>query len=164
MGSTNPSKRHAEKKIETELGSIDLAKKPSRQWKLLDFISLTMMAGIVILFLLIFTSLGDSLAASGQLYLDHEESAAAQLQLAGAKTSSSGNESLSLSLQSRRLLHLIYTQSVCSCKCMYRTWLPAAAAIVLLLRPPQAIMPSSPVRFPVMEGLWSLHFFYSSEL
>ncbi|KAH9562013.1 hypothetical protein CY35_05G050800 [Sphagnum magellanicum] len=89
MGSTNPSKRHAEKKIETELGSIDLAKKPSRQWKLLDFISLTMMAGIVILFLLIFTSLGDSLAASGQLYLDHEESAAAQLQLAGAKTSSS---------------------------------------------------------------------------
>jgi hypothetical protein len=55
-----------------------------------------MMAGIVILFLLIFTSLGDSLAASGQLYLDHEESAAAQLQLAGAKTSSSGNESLSL--------------------------------------------------------------------
>jgi hypothetical protein len=96
MGSTNPSKRHAEKKIETELGSIDLAKKPSRQWKLLDFISLTMMAGIVILFLLIFTSLGDSLAASGQLYLDHEESAAAQLQLAGAKTSSSGNESLSL--------------------------------------------------------------------
>ncbi|KAH8961463.1 hypothetical protein BDL97_05G051700 [Sphagnum fallax] len=91
MGSTNPSKRHAEKKIETELGSIDLAKKPSRQWKLLDFISLTMMAGIVILFLLIFTSLGDSLAASGQLYLDHEESAAAQLQLAGAKTSSSGS-------------------------------------------------------------------------
>lgn len=43
-----------------------------QQWKLLDFISFTMMAALVILFLLIFTPLGDSLAAEGQRYLDSE--------------------------------------------------------------------------------------------
>jgi len=41
-------------------------KPPGQQWKLLDVISFAMMAALVILFLLIFTSLGDSLAAAGQ--------------------------------------------------------------------------------------------------
>lgn len=40
------------------------------QWKLLDIIFFTMMAALVILLMLIFTSLGDSLAASGQRDLD----------------------------------------------------------------------------------------------
>ena len=45
--------------------------KPLAQpWKLLDIISFTLMAALVVLFLLIFTPLGDSLAASGQRYLD----------------------------------------------------------------------------------------------
>lgn len=41
-----------------------------RQWKLLDIIIFTMMAALVILFMLIFTTLGDSLAAAGQRELD----------------------------------------------------------------------------------------------
>jgi len=45
-------------------------KLPGQQWKLLDIISFAMMAALVILFLLIFTSLGDSLAAAGQRELD----------------------------------------------------------------------------------------------
>lgn len=45
-------------------------KPPGQQWKLLDVISFAMMAALVILFLLIFTSLGDSLAAAGQRELE----------------------------------------------------------------------------------------------
>jgi hypothetical protein len=41
-----------------------------QHWKLLDIISFTMMGALVMLFMLIFTPLGDSLAASGQQYLD----------------------------------------------------------------------------------------------
>jgi len=41
-----------------------------RQWKLLDITIFTMMAALVILFMLIFTTLGDSLAAAGQRELD----------------------------------------------------------------------------------------------
>lgn len=58
MGSTAPGKRQA-----------------VRQWKLLDFISVTLMAALLLLFMLIFTSLGDSLAASGQRYLDESSRA-----------------------------------------------------------------------------------------
>ncbi|KAH8942714.1 hypothetical protein BDL97_13G008000 [Sphagnum fallax] len=57
MGSTNPIKRHA------------------RQWKLLDCVSIAMMCAIFVLFMLVFTSLGDSLAASGQRYLDQADQA-----------------------------------------------------------------------------------------
>lgn len=41
-----------------------------RQWKLLDIVIFTMMAALIILFMLIFTTLGDSLAAVGQKELD----------------------------------------------------------------------------------------------
>lgn len=41
-----------------------------RKWQLLDIIIFTMMAALMILFLLIFTSLGDSLATAGQRELD----------------------------------------------------------------------------------------------
>jgi len=57
MGSTNPIKRHA------------------RQWKLLDCVSIAMMCAIFVVFMLVFTSLGDSLAASGQRYLDQADQA-----------------------------------------------------------------------------------------
>ena len=46
-----------------------------QQWKLLDVISFTMMGALVALFLLIFTPLGDSLAESGQRYLDQDSRA-----------------------------------------------------------------------------------------
>lgn len=53
------------------MGTTDhLKKEKGEQWKLLDIISFTMMAALVILFLLIFTTLGDSLAAAGQRELD----------------------------------------------------------------------------------------------
>ncbi|KAG0621941.1 hypothetical protein M758_3G060100 [Ceratodon purpureus] len=55
MGTTPQEKRHK------PLGG---------QWKLLDIIAFTMMAALIILFMLIFTSLGDSLAAAGQRDLD----------------------------------------------------------------------------------------------
>lgn len=55
MGTTPQEKRHK------PLGG---------QWKLLDIIAFTMMAALVILFMLIFTSLGDSLATAGQRHLD----------------------------------------------------------------------------------------------
>ncbi|KAF9617561.1 hypothetical protein IFM89_037373 [Coptis chinensis] len=39
---------------------------PTRQWKLLDFISAAFFGAVILFFLLIFTPLGDSLAASGR--------------------------------------------------------------------------------------------------
>lgn len=41
-----------------------------QQWKLLDIVIFAMMSAILILFTLIFTSLGDSLALAGQRELD----------------------------------------------------------------------------------------------
>ena len=38
---------------------------PTRKWQLLDFVSMVFFAVVILFFLLIFTSLGDSLAASG---------------------------------------------------------------------------------------------------
>lgn len=74
MGSTNASKRHAEKKFETEteadVDSTGLTKRPARQWKILDLVSFALMASVAVVFILIFTSLGDSLATAGQLELD----------------------------------------------------------------------------------------------
>ena len=58
MGTTPVGKR------EKPLGGL------GGQWKLLDIVAFTMMATLVVLFLLIFTSLGDSLAAEGQRQLD----------------------------------------------------------------------------------------------
>jgi hypothetical protein len=55
MGNTPQEKRH---------------KPLGEQWKLLDIVMFTIMAALVILFMLIFTSLGDSLAAAGQRHLD----------------------------------------------------------------------------------------------
>lgn len=55
------------------MGTTEYEKKEKplgQQWTLLDIVSFAMMASLILLFLLIFTSLGDSLAAGGQQYLD----------------------------------------------------------------------------------------------
>ncbi|PIA49549.1 hypothetical protein AQUCO_01300384v1 [Aquilegia coerulea] len=50
------------------MGHLNLpsSKRPSQQWKLLDFITAAFFGGVLLFFLLIFTPLGDSLAASGR--------------------------------------------------------------------------------------------------
>lgn len=50
------------------MGHLNLpsSKRASRQWRLLDFVSAFFFAAVILFFLLVFTPLGDSLAASGR--------------------------------------------------------------------------------------------------